>query len=167
MVLGVGMGGLNAALPSYVAHARGEGRFNRLVIPLHVVITDCNGFIGSHITALFRENGVEIRAPDSRALDVSDLPALCAAFQGAEVVIHNAALVKDWGSRERFFAINVRGTENVLAACRENSVQHVILTGSCSVFGEEHQPTLKDEQSPRNSHYPYFLDRIFPSAMNH
>jgi nucleoside-diphosphate-sugar epimerase len=38
---------------------------------------------------------------------------------------------------------------------------------SCSVFGEEHQPTLKDKQSPRNSHYPYFLDWIFPSAMNH
>ncbi|MDR0737328.1 MAG: hypothetical protein LBF51_10985 [Zoogloeaceae bacterium] len=34
MVLGVGMGGLNAALPSYVAHAHGTGRFNRLVIPL-------------------------------------------------------------------------------------------------------------------------------------
>jgi 3-oxoacyl-[acyl-carrier-protein] synthase II len=30
----LGVGGLNAALPSYVAHARGEGRFNRLVIPL-------------------------------------------------------------------------------------------------------------------------------------
>ena len=34
VVLGVGMGGLNAALPSYVAHAHGMGRFNRLVIPL-------------------------------------------------------------------------------------------------------------------------------------
>jgi 3-oxoacyl-[acyl-carrier-protein] synthase II len=34
VVLGVGMGGLNTALPSYVAHAHGKGRFNRLVIPL-------------------------------------------------------------------------------------------------------------------------------------
>jgi nucleoside-diphosphate-sugar epimerase len=133
----------------------------------HVVITGGNGFIGSHITALFKEKGVDIRHPDSRALDIGDLPALCAALHGADVVIHNAALVKDWGSRQRFLEINVRGTENVLAACRENGVRHVILTGSCSVFGEEHQPTVKDEQSPKNSHYPYFLDRIFPSAMNH
>jgi nucleoside-diphosphate-sugar epimerase len=133
----------------------------------HVVITGGNGFIGSHITALFREKGVEIRAPDSRALDVGDLPALCAAFQGADAVIHNAARVKDWGNWKQFFEVNVRGTENVLAACRENGVRHLILTGSCSVFGEEHQPTVKDEQSPKNSHYPYFLDGIFPSAMNH
>ncbi|MDR1890049.1 MAG: beta-ketoacyl-[acyl-carrier-protein] synthase family protein [Zoogloeaceae bacterium] len=34
VILGVGMGGLNTALPSYVAHATGAGRFNRLVIPL-------------------------------------------------------------------------------------------------------------------------------------
>jgi 3-oxoacyl-[acyl-carrier-protein] synthase II len=34
VALGVGMGGLNVALPSYVAHAHGIGRFNRLVIPL-------------------------------------------------------------------------------------------------------------------------------------
>ena len=133
----------------------------------HAVITGGNGFIGSHITALFLEKGVDIRCPDSRALDIRDLPALCAAFRGAGVVIHNAALVKDWGSRERFFDLNVRGTENVLAACRENGVKHIIMTGSCSVFGEEHQATVKNEESPRNSHYPYFLDRIFPSPMNH
>jgi nucleoside-diphosphate-sugar epimerase len=132
-----------------------------------VVITGGNGFIGSHITALFREKGVEIRCPNSRALDIRNLPDLNAAFRGASVVIHNAALARDWGSREAFFETNVRGTENVLTACLENGVEHLIMTGSCSVFGEEHHPTPKDEESPRNSHYPYFLHRIFPSAMNH
>jgi 3-oxoacyl-[acyl-carrier-protein] synthase II len=34
VILGVGMGGLNAALPSYSAHAYGIGRVNRLVIPM-------------------------------------------------------------------------------------------------------------------------------------
>jgi nucleoside-diphosphate-sugar epimerase len=133
----------------------------------HVVITGGNGFIGSHITGYFRKKGVDIRHPDSHMLDVRDPAALRAAFRGADTVIHNAALVTDWESRERFFEINVRGTENVLAACLENRVRHVIMTGSCSVFGEENCPAPKDEQSPRNSHYPYFLDRIFPCAINH
>ncbi|MDR1890050.1 MAG: NAD-dependent epimerase/dehydratase family protein [Zoogloeaceae bacterium] len=133
----------------------------------HVVITGGNGFIGRHITALFREKGVDIRHPDHKSLDILDLPALNAAFQGADAVIHNAALVRDWGRRARFFDINVTGTENVLRACLKNRVRHVIVTGSCSVFGETHQTAPRDEASPRESHYPYFLDRVFPCAMNH
>ncbi|MDR3212664.1 MAG: NAD-dependent epimerase/dehydratase family protein [Azoarcus sp.] len=132
-----------------------------------VVITGGNGFIGSHITDFFLGRGVDIHHPDSRTLDILAPIALRAAFCGVDTVIHNAALVADWGQRERFFQINVEGTKNVLAACLETRVRHVIMTGSCSVFGEEHHPAPKDEAHPKKSHYSYFLDRVFPSAMNH
>ena len=37
---------------------------------------------------------------------------------GAEVAFHAAAKVEDWGDPDEFERLNVRGTENVIAACR-------------------------------------------------
>lgn len=132
-----------------------------------VIITGGNGFIGSHITAYFQERGVNILHPSSRELDILDEAALNRAFRGADTVIHNAARAVDWGERAQFFRTNVLGTRNVLRACLRRGVRQVIMTGSCSVFGEEDHPAPKDEHSPRDSHYRYFADALFPCAMNH
>lgn len=132
-----------------------------------IIITGGNGFIGSHITRCFEEHGEDIIHPTSRELDILDKEALCHAFKGADAVIHNAARAIDWGSPKEFHEINVLGTRNVLHACVKNGIRKVLMTGSCSVFGEEHHPEAKDENSPRDSHYRYFLDGIFPCAMNY
>ncbi len=54
----------------------------------------------------------------------------------------------------------------VLEACRVNGIKQIILTSSCAVFGEENNFAVKDESEPYRSHYPYFLDKVFPCAMN-
>lgn len=132
-----------------------------------IVITGGNGFIGSHITRCFQEHGEEVIHPPSSELNVMDKQALYQAFKGADVVIHNGAKAADWGSWKEYREINILGTRNVLHACRKNDVPQIIMTGSCSVFGEEHHPEAKDENSPRDSHYPYFMDGVFPCGMNY
>jgi nucleoside-diphosphate-sugar epimerase len=86
---------------------------------------------------------------------------------GHDFVIHIAGLASDWGPFSRFYETNVKGTFNVLKACLENGIRDIIITGTNAVYGEEDYAGIKSEASPFNSHYPYFLDNIFPSMFNH
>jgi nucleoside-diphosphate-sugar epimerase len=76
-------------------------------------------------------------------------------------------MARDWGSWDEFYNTNVAGTLNVLEAARKNRITNIILTGTISSYGEEDSGTIKNEDSPDNSHYKYFLDRIFPCKMNY
>lgn len=147
-----------------------------------VIITGANGFIGSHIVKCFCNKGIAasclvrkdsdlsfIKAfdVDLKYGDIRDQDSLNAAFKGHDFVIHNAAYVKDWGDYETFYQTNVEGTINVLKACVANGIKDMIVTGTNSIYGEENSLTIKDEDSPHNSYYRYFLDGIFPCKMNY
>lgn len=146
-----------------------------------VLLTGATGFIGSHLAQVFCENQIEVgclvRENSSLAnleglnvrLRTGDLqtPArLVPIFRDYDCVIHNAAKVTDWGSYEEFYRTNVTGTKNVLQACLQAGIKQIIMTGSNSVYGEENSFAVKDEDSPYNSHYPYFGDRLFPCRLN-
>jgi len=147
-----------------------------------IIITGGNGFIGSHIVEAFCRHGYDISclvrpSADISAInhlpvkiihgDITDFSGLSELFMGFDHVIHNAALVSDWGSSESFHQANVEGSENVLRACGVNGINDIIMTGTISAYGEEDCLTIKNETSALNPHYPYFLHTIFPSAMNH
>lgn len=147
-----------------------------------ILVTGASGFIGGHVASYLAEKGLDvtclirsssnirfIRELPVRMMmgDITDRQSLVRAFSGTDVVIHTAGKVDDWGSYDEFFQANVIGTQNVLEAAFIHSVRRVIITGSVSSYGEEDCDGLKDEASPYNSHYPYFLDRCFPSGMNH
>ena len=147
-----------------------------------VMITGATGFIGSHITRAFCEKGVTVgclvRKGRSTANiqglsvklvhgDIREPQDLINAFQGYDWVIHNAAKASDWGSYDEFYQTNVTGTINILTACVEAGIKNVIMTSSNSVYGEEDSTIVKAENSPYNSHYPYFADIIFPCGMNY
>jgi Nucleoside-diphosphate-sugar epimerases len=129
-------------------------------------MTGATGFIGPHILRRFQEAGESISAVTRAEADIRDADALRRAFAGADCVVHNAALARDWGAWECFRQNNVEGARNVAAACVAAGVRHLIVTSSCSVYGEEDCATAKNEQSPMRSRRPYFLGGIFPSAMN-
>lgn len=146
-----------------------------------VMITGATGFIGSHLAEVFCENrvgvGCLIRKGSSianieglpvefRTGDIRNREDLAAAFAGYDWVLHNAAKVSDWGNYEEFYENNVRGTLNVLEACAGTGIKNIIMTGSNSVYGEEHSLIVKDENSPGNSHYRYLGDKIFPCRLN-
>ena len=132
-----------------------------------IVITGGGGFIGSHIAEYFQEMGEDVRTLTRQDADLRKPDDVMAVCREARCVIHNAAMAADWGRYEDFYDNNVTGTLNVLKACVKRRVKHVILTGSCSVYGEEDCSFVKDENSPLNSHYTYFLDKAFPCAMNY
>jgi nucleoside-diphosphate-sugar epimerase len=147
-----------------------------------VLLTGATGFIGSHVLEALTREGFEVVAlvrpgakenhlqtlgAEARYGDIRDLASLRAAATGCSQVVHTAALARDWGRRQEFVETNVHGTLNVLEACRQCGIQQVVVTGSISTYGEEDSSELKDENSPSHSHYPYFLERLFPSALNY
>lgn len=147
-----------------------------------VMITGATGFIGSHITRVFCENHVKvgclIRKDSSitnleglavkfRTGDIRNTGDLTKAFAGYDWVIHNAAKVSDWGDYEEFYQTNVTGTINVLTACVQAGIKNILITGSNSVYGEENNLTIKDEDFPYNSHYGYLGDSFFPCKLNY
>lgn len=147
-----------------------------------IIITGGNGFIGSHIVEAFCRHGHDITClvrptADVTALndlpvkiifgDITDYSALESHFHGFDRLIHNGALARDWGALEDFRRTNVEGVDNILRAAAANGISDIIMTGTISSYGEEDYPGIKDENSPFKPHYPYFLHRIFPSAMNY
>lgn len=147
-----------------------------------VIITGANGFIGSHIVKMFCNSGIKVtclvrKGSNVDAIknfdvefecgDIRDHQILIDAFRGHDFVIHNAAYAKDWGDYKIFYQTNVEGTINVLNACVVNGIKDVVITGTNSVYGEENSAKIKNEESPYNSHYRYFLDGIFPCKLNY
>ncbi len=147
-----------------------------------VLITGANGFIGSHVVEYFVSQGVRVGClvrktsntqnirdvdVDLEYGDIENYSGLVRIVSKYDRVVHIAGLATDWGKYKRFYEANVIGTLNVLKACKQNNKNDIIITQSISVYGEEDCKLVKDENSPLNSHYEYFLDKIFPSAMNH
>lgn len=148
----------------------------------NILITGAAGFIGSHVAEAFCAEGISVGClvrKDSNLKNIEGLPvklvygdivdqeSLVKLFRGYDFVIHIAALAKDWGAYEAFYQVNGEGTLNVLRACVKNGIKDVIITSSCSVYGEENSWQVKNEDSPHRSHYKYFLDRVFPCKMNY
>lgn len=146
------------------------------------LITGAAGFIGSNVAGYFCEKGVNPvcyvkKTSDLKFIknlpvkiiygDILDLENLKNSMKNVDTVIHIAALSKDWGSYSDFYNINVKGTLNVLKAGTEMRVKHFIITGTISSYGEENSSQIKNENYPFNSHYPYFMDRLFPCKMNY
>jgi len=148
----------------------------------NVLITGGTGFLGSHIVEAFCNKEIETgclvrknsKLDNIKGLhvklehgDIEDLECLIKVFKNYDFVIHVAALSGDWGSYDKFYNTNVKGTLNVLEACNVNGIKNIIITSSISVYGEENSDIIKSENSNHNSHYRYFLDCIFPCAMNY
>ena len=69
--------------------------------------------------------------------DIRDASAVHNACRGIDLVIHSAAGV-DWGTKpeEEVLSVNFGGTENVVNACREQRVRHLVYTSSLdAIFG--------------------------------
>jgi nucleoside-diphosphate-sugar epimerase len=108
-------------------------------------VTGGSGFIGGtlierlgaegwDVRALARSDGAAARVRERGAEpvtgDLGDGASLRAGAEGAEVAFHAAAKVEDWGDPEEFERINVRGTENVIEACRQAGVRRLVHVGT-------------------------------------
>jgi nucleoside-diphosphate-sugar epimerase len=62
--------------------------------------------------------------------DLDDRDAMRAGADGCEVAFHAAAKVEDWGDPADFERLNVRGTQNVIDACRDARVRRLVHVGT-------------------------------------
>ncbi|MEM3399969.1 MAG: NAD-dependent epimerase/dehydratase family protein [Candidatus Micrarchaeia archaeon] len=120
-----------------------------------IVITGGAGFIGSHIARYYIAKGRDVISIDNLSsgkrenavgkLFVADICSdISRYFKNAEIVFHYAADpdVRSCNQNpRRSFEINVRGTINVLEACRKHDVKHVVLASTSTVYGEAKIPT--------------------------
>lgn len=146
-----------------------------------VLLTGATGFIGSHVAELFSQQNIPAKclvrcSSDTSFLkqlkvelvcgDITQIDSIKSFLCDVDFAVHIAGKSSDWGKYQDFYQANVIGTLNLLQACKSANVNNVVITGSISSYGEEDCRAVKNENSPYNSHYPYFLDKIFPSAMN-
>ena len=139
--------------------------------PLTLLVTGGRGFLGSAIVRALMDEGHAVRslgrsdAPELRALgvqtfegDVADLAIVRRAMEGCDGVFHVAAKVGGWGPYADFFRVNVEGTRNVIASCKELEVRHLVFTSTPSVVHAGDDLDGVDESVPYalhfEAHYP-------------
>ncbi len=129
-----------------------------------IVVTGATGHIGNVLVRELLAQGQVVRAlvmpaDDLRPLegleveivygDVTHLPSLKAAFTAADVVFHLAGIVSIMPSmRPLLEDVNVKGTRNVIDACRATSVRRLIYTSSIHAIAEPPPGTVIDESQP-------------------
>lgn len=131
-----------------------------------VLVTGASGKIGRSLVPALQRAGVAVRAlefktpvsfPDVEIVrgTVCDPQGLRAAVSGVDAVIHLASSKED---RESFFDVSVRGTFEVLDACKQVGVDQVILAGGDAAVGIlfNPHPYPIDEQEPLRAYPGYY-----------
>jgi nucleoside-diphosphate-sugar epimerase len=130
-------------------------------------VTGASGFIGGKIAERLLAEGRRVRVLSRRPLpeleakgaevvlgDLDDRHALARGCRSSETVFHVAGRVGVWGPRSEFFRVNVGGTQNLLAACREAGVHRLVYTSSPSVVFNGGDLRNVDESAPLCVHAP-------------
>ncbi len=149
------------------------------------LVTGACGFIGSHLVETLLEEGYHVRAfvcynsfnswghldsfpPELlRRIevitgDVRDSGGVRNAVKGVDVVLHLAALISipfSYHSPESYIDTNVKGTLNILQACRDFGTQRVLVTSTSEVYGTAQYVPI-DEKHPFQGQSPYSASKI-------
>jgi len=150
-----------------------------------ILVTGADGFIGSHLTEELVRRGYDVRAfvfynsfnswgwldhsePEIKnsidifAGDIRDLHCVKVATKGCNIVLHLAALIIipfSYCSPDSYIDTNIKGTLNVLQACRLEGVEHVIVTSTSEVYGTAQYVPI-DERHPFQGQSPYSATKI-------
>ena len=130
---------------------------------MNVLVTGATGFIGFHVAKLLIEKGFSVKAlvrdeNDAPALkdlgvtpvkgDIRDFDACCNALKGCQHLYHLAADYRLWVPDPAvMYAINVRGTKNIMQAALMRSVEKVVYTSTVGVLAARADGALSNEES--------------------
>ncbi|NJL92713.1 MAG: NAD-dependent epimerase/dehydratase family protein [Anaerolineae bacterium] len=128
-----------------------------------ILVTGGTGFLGRNMLPLLLQAGYAVRVitrqPEAYPWlgplpvdifqgDITDLPTVQRATEGARYVIHAAGLWRFWGRAADFEAANTLGTHNVLEAARQAGVEKLVYVSTIAVAGYPREPILIDETCP-------------------
>jgi len=131
-----------------------------------VAVFGGSGKVGRRVLRLLRERGLRVRALVHREAvpeagvecipgTITDPGVVRSIVRGTDAVVQMATSKED---PETFFEVSVRGTLNVLEACRWEGTQQLLLLGGDAVFGIWFypQPIPIDEQHPLMAYPGYY-----------
>jgi nucleoside-diphosphate-sugar epimerase len=137
-----------------------------------VAVTGAGGFIGNAVCRALAGEGANVRGleldPDTaervqaagaefHPCDVTDLGTVEQLLDGAELVVHTAAHVREWGAMDDFVRVNVGGTRNVLDAAERAGAQRVLHVSSVVVYGYD-APGEQDEDAFHRTYGIPYID---------
>ncbi len=137
-----------------------------------ILITGATGFIGTQVVKKIAEKRNDIRIlaidyenakmiyPNFEVVkgDITTKESLSIAGKDVDTVVHLAGTVSYSASKELINLINLEGTKNVIAACRE--AERFVFSSSVSVYGEITGSVPADEEYPRGPINPYGLSKL-------
>ena len=150
-----------------------------------VLITGADGFIGSHLTEQLLEEGCQVRAfvyynsfnswgwldtlekekinqIEIFTGDIRDSYGVREAMKNIDIVFHLAALIAipfSYYSPESYVDTNIKGTLNVLQACRDFEIEKLLVTSTSEVYGTAIYVPI-DENHPKQGQSPYSATKI-------
>ena len=133
-----------------------------------VLVTGGSGFVGANLVRELLERGHRVRSFDRVESALDPHPALetvtgditasddvARAVEGMDTVFHTAAIIDLMGGasateeyRQRSFAVNVTGTQNLVHAARQAGAQRFVYTASNSVVMGGQRISGGDETLP-------------------
>ncbi len=114
-----------------------------LGMSVKILITGASSGLGQNLMArLAAQDSVSVRAMKHRASvalkdcetvegDLNDPQSLVRSTTGMDTVVHLAAITHTHKESD-YFKVNVRGTENLIAACRRNGVRRILFISSAA-----------------------------------
>ncbi len=135
---------------------------------MRILVTGGTGFLGQHLVQALLLDGHSVRfmgrnSTSAKRLlalgaqpiiaDLRDYEAVSNACHDIDAVYHVGALSAPWGKRADFHAINVRGTESIIAGCQRHSVHRLIYVSSPSVVFDGRDQLLASEAVPYPRHF--------------
>jgi len=142
---------------------------------MRIFITGASGFVGGAAAQSLSKNHTVLAMSRSERSDAAikacgGEPVRCALgsvnpelLAGVDAVVHAAAKVEEFGPLKGFWAINVDGTKQLLAAAKQAGVKRFIHIGTeASIFYGQHMADI-DETEPLafTSPYPYSRTKAF------
>lgn len=130
------------------------------------VVTGGAGFLGRAIRRGLRELGWAVDAVDVRpgpavvTGDVTRPGAWTAVLDGADLLVHAAALLPDVEDRSAHRDVNIGGTQVVMERCSRHGVPRVVHLSTTAVLGNDF-PDRADETHPvQMTGHPYTDSKI-------
>lgn len=128
---------------------------------MRVFVTGGSGFIGGHVIEALAREGHEVTAMarserSERAVRAfGATPVRCElgavpreALEGVGAIVHCAAFVEEWGTREQFWEGNVDGTTQLLEVARAAGVERFVHIGTEAALFDGHDLVRVDERAP-------------------